>query len=241
MFWSVFRILGICRMISWRTGWWVWDQICIGQRLIEETGWFRTILVQTPNIFIICGRSGREFWRFWRSVGGRGTPTTVKCKDCECVLKEMPDLPATTEWYATLRNEVGGRCPKCGRRLPEAGKLLKEMEVDVVGAKTWWSLVFELWSCNQKEELQDCLLSGRRGACLSKMRKLQYPPLRDWRVIGCPKCRLFQIVRSDQKSRKCVCGYTVKVDFRRIRVWYKSRVLKDVQYALQKLKLGKRT
>ena len=51
-------------------------------------------------------------------------------------MKEMPDLPATTEWYATLRNELGGRCQKCGRKLPEAGKLLKEMEVDVVGAKT---------------------------------------------------------------------------------------------------------
>jgi len=66
----------------------------------------------------------------------------------------------------------------------------------------------------------------------------QYPIILEWRVIGCLKCHLLQIVRTDRKTRKCLgCGYHMKIDFRKIRVWFKSRSLKDTEYALQKLKM----
>ena len=73
---------------------------------------------------------------------------------------------------------------------------------------------------------------------MSKMRMHQYPQIVEWRVIGCLKCHLLQIVRTDRKTRRCLgCGYTMKINFRKIHVWYKSRNLKDAQFALQKLKL----
>lgn len=73
---------------------------------------------------------------------------------------------------------------------------------------------------------------------MSKLREHQFPAIVEWRVIGCLRCHLLQIVRTDRKTRKCLgCGYNMKIDFRKIRVWYKSRNLKDVQFALQKLKI----
>lgn len=61
--------------------------------------------------------------------------------------------------------------------------------------------------------------------------------IRDWRIIACPKCRTLQIVRSDQKTRRCPkCNHTIKLDYMKLRILFKSRNLKDVQYALQRLK-----
>jgi len=63
-------------------------------------------------------------------------------------------------------------------------------------------------------------------------------PFNEWRIIGCWKCHMLQIVRSDRKTRKCPrCGYVMQLDFRRIRTWFKSDDLKTVEYALQKLKM----
>ena len=62
--------------------------------------------------------------------------------------------------------------------------------------------------------------------------------LGEWMIVGCLRCHLLQIVRSDQKTRKCLkCGYLIKIDFRRILVWFKSRDIKEAEDALQKFKL----
>jgi DNA-directed RNA polymerase subunit M/transcription elongation factor TFIIS len=61
--------------------------------------------------------------------------------------------------------------------------------------------------------------------------------LRKWLIIGCPKCGLLQIVRSDQKTRKCVkCGYTIKLDYMKLKVWYKASNPKDAVYILKRIK-----
>jgi Zn ribbon nucleic-acid-binding protein len=67
--------------------------------------------------------------------------------------------------------------------------------------------------------------------------------IRKWFIIGCLRCHLLQIVRSDQKSRRCIrCGYTMPrtkrhLNFHKIKIWFKAENVKDAQFALQKLKL----
>jgi len=61
--------------------------------------------------------------------------------------------------------------------------------------------------------------------------------IRKWLIIGCPKCSLLQIVRSDQKTRRCPnCNHTIKLDYTRLRIWYKAESPKDAVHALKKLK-----
>jgi len=58
-----------------------------------------------------------------------------------------------------------------------------------------------------------------------------------WYIIMCPYCGLLQIVRAGQKTRKCFkCGKTVKLDYSKVRVVYKSDNIRDVNYILLKLK-----
>lgn len=60
----------------------------------------------------------------------------------------------------------------------------------------------------------------------------------DWRIIGCPKCHTLQIVRSDRKTRRCPkCGYTIKLLWSKLRIWYRTDDVKEAMYALQQLKL----
>jgi len=67
--------------------------------------------------------------------------------------------------------------------------------------------------------------------------------IRKWFIIGCLRCHLLQVVRSDQKSRRCSgCGYNMPrtkthLNFHRIKIWFKAENVKDAQFALQKLKL----
>lgn len=61
-------------------------------------------------------------------------------------------------------------------------------------------------------------------------------------VIGCLRCGLLQIVRTDRKTRRCPrCGYVNKLDFSRIKVWFKTDNVSDAIYALQRLKMMQKT
>jgi len=61
--------------------------------------------------------------------------------------------------------------------------------------------------------------------------------IRKWLIIGCPKCGLLQIVRSDQKARRCPnCGRTVRLDYTKLRVWFRASSPKDAVYALKRMK-----
>lgn len=58
-----------------------------------------------------------------------------------------------------------------------------------------------------------------------------------WYIIICPYCNLLQTVRADQKYRVCYkCGKTIVLDYRKVKVLYKSSNLKDVNWTLQRLK-----
>ena len=58
-------------------------------------------------------------------------PTVLKCR-CGAILLEDREIPTGEDWY---RNEVydffGGKCPKCGRELPEPSQFVDTMKVDV--------------------------------------------------------------------------------------------------------------
>lgn len=58
-----------------------------------------------------------------------------------------------------------------------------------------------------------------------------------WYIIICPHCNLLQSVRASQKYHKCFkCGKTLTLDYSKIKIVYKSNNIKDVNYALQRLK-----
>lgn len=61
--------------------------------------------------------------------------------------------------------------------------------------------------------------------------------IRDWRIIACPNCKTLQIVRSDQKTRRCPkCERTIRLDYAKLRIWFRSRSVREAQYVLQRLK-----
>jgi hypothetical protein len=58
-----------------------------------------------------------------------------------------------------------------------------------------------------------------------------------WYIIICPYCNLLQTVRADERYHTCYkCGKTLKLDYKKIRILYKSSNLKDVNWVLLRLK-----
>ncbi|MFQ6074957.1 MAG: DUF5817 domain-containing protein [Candidatus Bathyarchaeia archaeon] len=73
------------------------------------------------------------------------------------------------------------------------------------------------------------------------MRKGVKREFREFCIVGCLRCGLLQIVRTDRKTRKCPrCGYVNRLDFSRMRVWYKTDKVAEAIYALQRLKMLKK-
>ena len=67
------------------------------------------------------------------------------------------------------------------------------------------------------------------------MPKVQF---RKFVIIGCLRCHLLQVARTDRKTRKCPrCGYQMKLDFRKIKVFFKTDKVQDATYVLQQMKL----
>jgi hypothetical protein len=65
-------------------------------------------------------------------------------------------------------------------------------------------------------------------------------PSRKFCIIGCLKCGLLQVVRTDRKTRKCPrCRYVNRLDFSRINVFFKTNKISEAIYVLQKLKMMK--
>ena len=58
-----------------------------------------------------------------------------------------------------------------------------------------------------------------------------------WYIIICPHCNLLQTVRANQKTHTCFkCRVTLKLDYKKIKILYKSDNIKEVNYILLRLK-----
>lgn len=66
-------------------------------------------------------------------------PVTIKCIECGFVLAEYNDLPRFaiygSDYLSELVLKYGGKCPKCGHKLPKRTKLPEEMDVEVKGVQ----------------------------------------------------------------------------------------------------------
>lgn len=64
---------------------------------------------------------------------------------------------------------------------------------------------------------------------------------REFCIVGCLRCGLLQVVRTDRKTRRCPrCGYVNKLDFSRMRVWYRTDKISEAICVLQRLKMKKK-
>ena len=58
-----------------------------------------------------------------------------------------------------------------------------------------------------------------------------------WFIIICPHCNLLQTVRADERYHTCYkCGVTLRLDYKKIKILYRSNNLKEVNYVLLRLK-----
>lgn len=63
-------------------------------------------------------------------------PTILKCSQCGHVLKRWEKAPSNyaVPYYYDVFNELNGKCPNCGHKLPDPDVFPKVMKVEVTEA-----------------------------------------------------------------------------------------------------------
>jgi hypothetical protein len=58
-------------------------------------------------------------------------PTVLRCISCGFILREYPELPDSPTYYQEEYHLLDGKCPKCGRPLPQPSKFVDAIQAKV--------------------------------------------------------------------------------------------------------------
>ena len=62
-------------------------------------------------------------------------PTQVRCRECGHIMVTFQTAPTPDLWYSDLYTQLGGRCSRCGHKLPDPQEFDREVEVEVKPAE----------------------------------------------------------------------------------------------------------